>query len=144
MTDAAAARKIAEDLIALAAKATPGEWEAYRQDEDSGAIYFALHSHQEYEFITNFNDGRARANSHYVAAANPEAITALAQAYISLSRPQAGTLTPEEVLAVDNLRTCQEQLDRDGCMVAVSRQAVEETLAALDRLTTPPATEEDA
>lgn len=51
-------------------------------------------------------------------------------------------LTEQELLAVEQLRTHQKQLDRDGIMVGVSRQAVEETLAALDRITaeteTPP------
>lgn len=37
--------------------------------------------------------------------------------------------------AIENLRTCQRQLDMDGCEVGVSRQALEETLAELDRLT---------
>jgi hypothetical protein len=31
--------------------------------------------------------------------------------------------------AIENLRTCQRQLDMDGCFVGVSRQALEETLA---------------
>lgn len=56
----------------------------------------------------------------------------LARAYLAHKAPR---LTDHEILAVDNLRTCQDQLDADGCMVGVSRQAVEETLAALDRLT---------
>lgn len=34
--------------------------------------------------------------------------------------------------AIENLRTCQRQLDADGCEVGVSRQAVDETLTALD------------
>lgn len=34
--------------------------------------------------------------------------------------------------AIENLRTCQRQLDMDGCEVGVSRQAVDETLIALD------------
>jgi hypothetical protein len=34
--------------------------------------------------------------------------------------------------AIENLRTVQRQLDMDGCEVAVSRQAVDETLTALD------------
>jgi len=34
--------------------------------------------------------------------------------------------------AIENLRTCQRQLDADGCEVGVSRQAVDETLIALD------------
>lgn len=36
--------------------------------------------------------------------------------------------------AINNLRTNQTQLDMDGAMVGVSRQAVEETLAYIDRL----------
>lgn len=99
MTNAAAARKIAEDLIALAAKATPSEWSAARQDEDDGSIYWAIHAAKDYEFITN---GHTKANSEYIAAANPEAITALAKAYLSLSRPQAGTLTKEAWLKWDD------------------------------------------
>jgi hypothetical protein len=35
--------------------------------------------------------------------------------------------------AVENLRTCQRQLDADGVEVGVSRQAVDETLAELAR-----------
>lgn len=34
--------------------------------------------------------------------------------------------------AIENLRGSQRQLDKDGCEVAVSRQAVEETLTAID------------
>lgn len=34
--------------------------------------------------------------------------------------------------AIENLREHQRQLDADGCEVAVSRQAVDETLIALD------------
>jgi len=36
--------------------------------------------------------------------------------------------------AIENLRNCQRQLDMDGCEVGVSRQAVDETLAEIDRL----------
>lgn len=36
--------------------------------------------------------------------------------------------------AIENLRTNQRQLDMDGCEVGVSRQAVVETLAEIDRL----------
>lgn len=36
--------------------------------------------------------------------------------------------------ASDNLRNNQEQCDLDGCMVKVSRQAVEETLAEYDQM----------
>ena len=36
--------------------------------------------------------------------------------------------------AIANLRTCQRQLDADGCMVGVSRQALDETLDVLDDL----------
>lgn len=36
--------------------------------------------------------------------------------------------------ASDNLRTNQEQADIDGCMVKVSRQAVEETLEQFDAM----------
>jgi hypothetical protein len=36
--------------------------------------------------------------------------------------------------AIENLRTNQTQLDADGCMVGVSRQAVEETLTEIERL----------
>jgi hypothetical protein len=34
--------------------------------------------------------------------------------------------------AIENLRECQRQLDADGCEVGVSRQALDETLTALD------------
>ena len=34
--------------------------------------------------------------------------------------------------AIENLRECQRQLDMDGCEVGVSRQAVDETLIAMD------------
>ncbi len=34
--------------------------------------------------------------------------------------------------AIENLRENQRQLDADGCEVGVSRQAVDETLTALD------------
>lgn len=37
--------------------------------------------------------------------------------------------------AIANLRTNQRQLDMDGCEVAVSRQALDETLALTSRLT---------
>ena len=33
--------------------------------------------------------------------------------------------------AYENLQTCQRQLDMDGCMVGVSQQALDESLAAL-------------
>lgn len=33
--------------------------------------------------------------------------------------------------AIENLRDCQRQLDMDGCEVAVSRQALDETLEVL-------------
>lgn len=36
--------------------------------------------------------------------------------------------------ALDNLRTCQRQLDADGCEVGVSRQALDETLDSYDEL----------
>lgn len=39
---------------------------------------------------------------------------------------------PEMTAAEQNLRACQKQLDMDGVMVGVSRQALEETLAELD------------
>ena len=38
--------------------------------------------------------------------------------------------------AAQNLRDCQRQLDMDGCEVAVSRQALDETLALADELLT--------
>lgn len=37
--------------------------------------------------------------------------------------------------AYENLRNCQTQLDMDGCRVGVSRQALEEVLDELSRLT---------
>ena len=37
--------------------------------------------------------------------------------------------------AVENLRNNQKQLDADGCMVGVSRQALDETLTLLDEMT---------
>lgn len=37
--------------------------------------------------------------------------------------------------AIENLRTSQKQLDADGCMVGVSRQALDETLALVATLT---------
>jgi hypothetical protein len=36
--------------------------------------------------------------------------------------------------AIENLKTNQKQLDADGCMVGVSRQALDETLALMDDL----------
>lgn len=36
--------------------------------------------------------------------------------------------------AIKNLQTNQQQLDADGCMVGVSRQALDETLAEVERL----------
>lgn len=36
--------------------------------------------------------------------------------------------------AIANLRSNQRQLDADGCMVGVSRQALDETLALYDEL----------
>lgn len=36
--------------------------------------------------------------------------------------------------AIDNLKTNQKQLDVDGCMVGVSRQALDETLALVDEM----------
>lgn len=36
--------------------------------------------------------------------------------------------------AIENLKTNQQQLDADGCMVGVSRQALDETLALTDNL----------
>ena len=36
--------------------------------------------------------------------------------------------------AIENLKSNQEQLDMDGCRVAVSRQALEETLEFLEWL----------
>ena len=43
-------------------------------------------------------------------------------------------LEPCPLPAAKNLRECQTQLDADGCQVGVSRQAVDEVLAELDRL----------
>lgn len=40
------------------------------------------------------------------------------------------TFTP----AIENLKTCQRQLDMDGCEVGVSRQALDETLDVLSAL----------
>ena len=37
--------------------------------------------------------------------------------------------------AIENLKTNQKQLDADGCMVGVSRQALEETFLLVDNLT---------
>jgi len=39
-----------------------------------------------------------------------------------------------EPACVANLRKYQTQLDADGCMVAVSRQSLDETLALVDRM----------
>jgi len=36
--------------------------------------------------------------------------------------------------AIENLKTNQKQLDADGCMVGVSRQALDETLTLFDNL----------
>ena len=36
--------------------------------------------------------------------------------------------------AIENLKTNQNQLDADGCMVGVSRQALDEVLTLLDNL----------
>ena len=35
--------------------------------------------------------------------------------------------------AIENLRTNQKQLDADGCMVGVSRQALDQTLDLIER-----------
>jgi len=37
-------------------------------------------------------------------------------------------------VALENLRNHQEQADMDGCMVKVSRQVIEETLAEYDQM----------
>jgi len=37
--------------------------------------------------------------------------------------------------AIENLKTHQQQLDADGCMVGVSRQALDEALLLIDNLT---------
>lgn len=50
-----------------------------------------------------------------------------------------GSLTEQERIAASMLRPeYQGQLDADGCFVSVSRQALDETMAALDRLTVAP------
>lgn len=36
--------------------------------------------------------------------------------------------------AIKNLKECQQQLDADGCMVGVSRQALDETLALTEQM----------
>lgn len=113
MTPAAAARKIAEDLIALAAKATPGPWDRdpWRQDKDdrnacgiSTRIYsganVALFRAPNFTSQSEWNN-----NADYVIACVPEAITALAQAYLSLSRPQAGTWEPIETFVLEDRAT---------------------------------------
>ena len=56
----------------------------------------------------------------------------------ALSSPAPERLSEEERRAVENLRTHQEQCDMDGVMVKVSRQAVDETLAIIDRLSRQP------
>ncbi len=43
---------------------------------------------------------------------------------------------PVEHPAIAHLREHQRQLDADGCEVGVSRQALDETLAILDNVTT--------
>lgn len=62
----------------------------------------------------------------------------------ALSSPEPDRLSEEERRAVENLRTHQEQCDMDGVMVKVSRQAVDETLAIIDRLSRQPEAEPDA
>ena len=59
----------------------------------------------------------------------------------ALSSPAPDRLSEEERRAVENLRTHQEQCDMDGVMVKVSRQAVDETLAIIDRLSRQPEAE---
>lgn len=36
--------------------------------------------------------------------------------------------------AIEALKTCQRQLDADGCEVGVSRQALDETLALVEKM----------
>lgn len=104
MTTAAAARKMAENLIALAAKATPGPWSTIAPKKAGGTLGdygdvgidangVAIAEAWQHCPMRGEPDGtlvNSAANGAYIAAANPEAITTLAQAYLSLSRPQAG------------------------------------------------------
>lgn len=53
---------------------------------------------------------------------------------ISALRTESLCLSEQEKSAVKNLRNHQDQCDADGVMVKVSRQALDETLAAIDRL----------
>ena len=53
---------------------------------------------------------------------------------ISALRTESSCLSEQEKSAVKNLRNHQDQCDADGVMVKVSRQALDETLAAIDRL----------
>lgn len=46
-----------------------------------------------------------------------------------------GGLTAQEQAAFDNIQNSQTQLDMDGVMVGVSRQAIDEVVAAVKRLT---------
>lgn len=59
----------------------------------------------------------------------------------ALSSPSPDRLSEAEQKAVEWLRTHQEQCDMDGVMVKVSRQAVDETLAIIDRLSCQPEAE---
>ncbi|MBS0369059.1 MAG: hypothetical protein JSS57_07660 [Proteobacteria bacterium] len=65
------------------------------------------------------------------------------RARAALSSPAPDRLSEEERRAVENLRTHQEQCDMDGVMVKVSRQAVDETLAIIDRLSRQPSRTEE-
>jgi hypothetical protein len=68
--------------------------------------------------------------------ATPLSLLTKIERAIAASPPApAQVLTDGERAAVSNLREHQEQCDMDGAMVKVSRQAVDEVLAIIDRIT---------
>lgn len=71
---------------------TPGPWAAERQDDDSGEIYWAIHSRHGYEFITNVHDSNANAR---LVATSPE-LLAVVEEIVLLG---AGKCTISKTLA---------------------------------------------
>lgn len=110
-------------LIALAEKATPGPW-TQAASVNCGDVY-VKHSNGAYTLADT------ESNAAFIAACDPQTIIGLARALQGYL--DGAGLTEEE--CVKHLRPeFQRQIDFDGCEVAVSRQALDETLALIDRL----------
>lgn len=137
-----------DEIEARAKAATAGEWRAKQIRYGAWAVdtelmcinglkaWFGVtvvHAVDDHErLMTEGGKHDSRHDANFVAHARtdiPRLTTALRD---SLAREKAmrdalNVAAP----AIENLATCQKQLDADGCMVGVSRQAIDETLAAI-------------